>query len=218
MRVIPNGISTSSERPAGATVVRLEAGVRDGEFLWAAVGRLDEPKDYPNLLRAAAMALKAGERFKILIAGEGPLRHRIEALILSLGLSDAVRLIGLRDDIDSLLAGADALVLSSAWEGLPNVVMEALAAGRPVVTTDVGGVRDLVTDRRTGFVVAPRDPDALCGAMLQMMRLTQHDRCEMGNVGREHIMRHYDAAHVTELWFALFAELLVTRNRRSLAA
>src|SRR5690554_3011365 len=100
---------------------------------------------------------------------------------------DSVELLGLREDVPALLAAADVFVLSSAHEGLPNVVMEALAAGLPVVATDVGGVRELVEEGISGFVVPPSDSEALAKGMADMMALDTRRRDEMGEAGRRHI-------------------------------
>ena len=86
------------------------------------------------------------------MAGQGPLLENLQQQSVNLGISDRVIFLGLRRDIPSLLDAADGYVLSSAWEGLPNAVMEAMAAAKPVVATNVGGVPELVKEGKTGFI------------------------------------------------------------------
>jgi glycosyltransferase involved in cell wall biosynthesis len=127
------------------------------------VGRLRAPKDFLTLVRAIA-ALEPGSA-RLRIAGDGPDRAAVEAEVDRLGLGGAVELLGTRNDVPALLAGADVFVLASDSEGLPMSVLEAMAAGLPVVASAVGGVPELVRDGETGFLVPPRDSAALAGAL-----------------------------------------------------
>ena len=125
-----------------------------------------------------------------------------------MGISDRVVFLGLRRDIPSLLDAADGYVLSSVWEGLPNAVMEAMAAAKPVVATCVGGVPELVQEDETGFIAPPRNPEALAQAMEKMMALPKEKRLEMGEVGRAYIEANYSLEHVVDQWEALYMEHL----------
>ena len=148
--VIPNAVDFERYAAGGCRErTRRELGVGAGEFLWLAAGRLAPAKDYPGLLRAFA-ALAGRRQARLLIAGDGPLRGELAGRIDALGLVGRVRLLGLRDDLPELYRACDALVLSSAWEGMPNVVLEAMASARPVVATAVGAVPEMVDARRDG--------------------------------------------------------------------
>lgn len=125
-----------------------------------------------------------------------------------LHLQDRFHLLGFRNDVAELLQAADALVLSSAWEGLPNSVMEALSAGKPIVATRVGGVPELVHDRESGLLVPPGNPQALSEAMRRMMEMPGEQRKRMGEAGRAHIRKEYDMTRVVEQWEDLFVELM----------
>lgn len=131
--------------------------------LLVAVGRLRPPKDFETLLRA--LALLPTDAFDAAIVGEGPQRRELEGLLARLGLEGRVRLEGERRDVPAVLAGADVFVLSSRSEGLPVSVLEAMAAGLPVVASAVGGVAELVVDGETGILVRPADAEALAGAL-----------------------------------------------------
>ena len=127
------------------------AGVeRDIPFV--SVGRLDEQKGYTYLLEAAAVLMKREPDFRLSIVGDGPLRQSLEQQAASLGLNDTVRFEGQSAEVSRYLHRAHVFVLSSLWEGLPYTIIEAMASGLPVVTTDVGGCRELVIDGETGLV------------------------------------------------------------------
>jgi glycosyltransferase involved in cell wall biosynthesis len=130
------------------------------------VGRLRAPKDFLTLVRAAAR-LEPGS-FRLHIAGDGPDREAVAAEVRRLGLDDAVALLGPRDDVGALLRAADVFVLSSTSEGFPMSVLEAMAAGLPVVASAVGGVPEAV-DATTGALVPPRDAEALALALARLV-------------------------------------------------
>ena len=212
IRVIPNGLQIASPLDVNVPRVRARLGISAATFLWVAIGRLEPQKDYSNLLSALGHLRSRGASFSVAVAGAGPLRAALEHATHDAGLNDHVSWLGLRDDIPQLLAAADALVLSSRWEGLPNVVMEALAAGVPAVATKVGGVAELIDDGRTGFVVPVSNAQALSDAMSTMMQLPGDARREMGALGREHMARHFSMERSIARWFELFEELLGARS------
>jgi glycosyltransferase involved in cell wall biosynthesis len=167
IRVIHNGIY-SYDRGGGEDVralLRRDLGVGHSDFLWIAAGRLEAQKDYENLLRAFSLINRSDKH--LAVAGRGPLMNALERQASSLDLQDRFHLLGFREDVAELLQAADALVLSSAWEGLPNSVMEALSAGKPVVATRVGGVPELVHDGEDGLLVPPGNPQALSDACVE---------------------------------------------------
>jgi glycosyltransferase involved in cell wall biosynthesis len=211
VRVIPNGIDMQAVGPhlrTGRSALRGALGVREHEFLWLAVGRLDEPKDYPNLFAATTLLAKASLRVKLAIAGEGPLRDALRDHVTALRLDEVVSFLGHRGDVPSCMAAADATVLASAWEGLPNVLIESLAVGTPVVCTDVGGAREVVQDGRSGFIVPRQNPEALAAAMSALMVRTDKQRSRMGATGRRHVELHFALDQVLARWSGLFDELL----------
>jgi glycosyltransferase involved in cell wall biosynthesis len=153
--VIHNGVELAcpQRRPGGRT----------GPLRVVSVGRLRRPKDFTTLVRAMAQ-LEPGSA-ELRIVGTGPDRAQLETEISQLGLSEAVQLLGERSDVSDLLAGADVFALSSTSEGFPISVLEAMAAGLPVVASAVGGLPEQVSEGETGMLVAPGDQQALAGAL-----------------------------------------------------
>ena len=170
-----------------------------------AIGRLAAPKDALTLVRALAAV---GPRpYSALVVGDGPDRPAVEAEIRSLGLERAVRLAGERRDVPGLLADADVFVLSSRSEGAPLSVLEAMAAGLPVVASAVGGVPELVADGATGLLVPPGDPGALAAALDRLLADPALRR-RLGAAARERVRTRFDLAGMREAHLALYAREL----------
>jgi glycosyltransferase involved in cell wall biosynthesis len=155
------------ERFGGAppTGLREELGGSAERPLVLTPARLDEQKGHPVLLRAAAEL--PGVDF--VLAGEGPERAALEALASELGISDRVNFLGYRDDIPQLLAACDVFALPSLYEGSSLAVLEAMAAGRPVVSSAIGGTDELIDDGTDGLLVAPGDTDGLAAALRRLL-------------------------------------------------
>ncbi|MFP5417214.1 MAG: glycosyltransferase [Actinomycetes bacterium] len=171
-QVLIHGIDTT-EIPADADArarLRSELSVDDDEVLVLTVANLRRNKDYPNLLEAARLAVDAEPRLRFAAVGQGPLEAEIRALHSELGLGEAFQLLGFRRDVHELMAAADVFCLGSAHEGLPVAVMEAFAAGLPVVATSVGGLPRQVREGREGLLVPPSDAQALADALVKVAR------------------------------------------------
>ncbi len=208
LRLVPNGVDTARFRdvaPGAREAVRRSLGLGD-EFVWLAVGRFERAKDYPNMLRAFA-SVRAGERRAVLVlVGRGSLQAETEQLVRTLGM-EGVRFAGVRTDVPEVMSAADGYVMSSAWEGMPMVLLEAAAAGLPIVSTRVGGNHEVILEGQSGLLVPPSDSDALGAAMLRLTRLPEEERRRMGARGQEHIRAHYDLARVAERWEGLYREV-----------
>ena len=168
--------------PGAADALRAELGVPDERFLVGWLGRMTEIKRADELLRAFAHLREGGADADLLLVGDGPLRADLEVLASELGIRDRTHFTGFRSDVGTIYAASDAIALTSANEGTPVSVIEAQAAGKPVVSTDVGGVRDIVTDGVSGFVVPPGDVDAVA----DKLRLLADDpelRARLGAAG-----------------------------------
>lgn len=198
---VPNGVNLDAFKRNGELSKRIRAELGLGEkFIWLSVGRFAEEKDYPNLLRA----FSAQERGSCLImVGDGELRSSSEDLAQHLGISDRIRFLGFREDVADLMGAADAFVLSSAWEGLPLVLLEAAAVGLPIVTTDVGGTADIVRNDN-GILVPPRDSRALGEAMSVLEQLPASKLRQMGTRGRQHVQETYDIDRIMDVWETIY--------------
>ena len=213
IRYIPNGVDTEHFRPDPLVRIHLRQKLGLGDvFVWLAVGRFDEPKDYPTMLRAFAQVAKERGEAVLLIAGDGPLRPAMEALARNLDIAERVRFLGLRQDIPELMNAANAYVMSSSWEGMPNVLLEASATGLPIVATDVGGNPEVIINGKTGFLVPPKDPEALAQTMLRLMSLPEEERRWMGEAGRQYIEANYSLDRVVERWEVLYREFLMRKG------
>jgi len=164
---IPNAVDPDQfGRPArGRDAVMAQFGWPPGDPLVLSVGRLVSAKDYTTLVEAFSILASRIPAARCLIAGEGECRGEIEEAISRLGIGKSLVLAGSRGDVADLLAAADIFVMSSIREGLPVSMLEAMAAGTPVVSTAVGGIPDAVADGESALLVPPRDPEALAGAM-----------------------------------------------------
>jgi glycosyltransferase involved in cell wall biosynthesis len=171
MQVIHNGIDLAGlpafdpdRRPARAAL-----GFDPARRLVAQVGRLESQKDYPTFLAAAARVAATVGDVDFLIVGEGRLESSLREEAARLGIADRVRFTGVRNDVPVLLGAVDVLALTSRWEGLPNVVIEAMATGAVAVATDVGGARELIVPGETGDVVAVGRADVVADAILRLL-------------------------------------------------
>ena len=205
IRLIPNGIRTDRYPCDHALRDRTRAalGLKD-EFIWLTVGRLTDAKRHIDLLEAFRRLHQGSPPARLLIAGTGPLRPILEARIARYSLSDAVSLLGLRGDIPALMQAADAFVMSSAWEGLPMVLLEAAASSLPIVATNVGGSSEAVLSGETGFLVPARHPVALSEAMVRLMRLERDERRAMGRRAQAHAVERFDQQRIADQWETLY--------------
>ena len=170
--VLIHGIDSEAvpAAPDARARLRAELGVAEDEVLSLTVANLRKNKDYPNLLRAARRAVDAEPRLRFAAVGQGPLADEVAALHAELGLGDRFQLLGFRRDVHELMAAADIFTLGSAHEGLPVAVMEAFAAGLPVVATEVGGLPHQVRQGVEGLLVPPGDDAALADALVAVAR------------------------------------------------
>jgi glycosyltransferase involved in cell wall biosynthesis len=159
--VIPNGIELGRfhPEPTARERVRRELGIDAGSWVIGTVGRIAPEKNHALLVRAAAPLL--GPQLRLVVAGDGPLMGPLSELVAELRVGAFVHLLGARRDVPDVLNALDVLVMSSSTEGLPLVVLEAMATGLPVVSTRVGGIPDVLDEGETGFLVPSGDEAAL---------------------------------------------------------
>lgn len=203
MVTVHNGIATDAFafNPVERIRIRQSLLLDEGAHLILAVGRFQEQKDYPNLLNALA-ELPIELNYQLCIAGDGPLRGDLQTLVARLGLSDRVRFLGIRHDIANLMSASDIFILSSAWEGFPIVVMEAMANERVLVVTDCGGVREAVGE--TGYLVKPKDFKALAQAFEKALQLPSIQSAALGRAARQRVLDKYSLDAVVEKWLQIY--------------
>jgi glycosyltransferase involved in cell wall biosynthesis len=210
IELVPNGIDAL---PAGdGARVRRELGVEPDAPLAGAVAVLRPQKGLDVMVRAAAEAARAVPALRLVIAGEGPERARLEALAAELGAAERVTLLGHRSDVPDLLAALDVAVSSSWFEGSPLAILEYMDAGLPVAATRVGGVPDLIEDGVHGRLVEPGDAPALAGALVELLG-DRGRAAAMGARGRERRRAEFDLDGTVRRLEGLYARLVDERGR-----
>ena len=211
--VIPSGIDLMPfEEPFDRLECRARLGVADDEVLAIQVAALAPHKSQTTLLRAVALLRSRNPRLRVWIAGEGPLRTVLEREHAALGLGESVRFLGFRDDVVDLLRAADLFVISSYLEGLGTSILDAMAAGLPVVGTRVGGIPEAVAHGTTGTLVPPNDPLALSEA-LSALAANPDLRRRMGEAGRIRV-REFSAENTEERTRDLYVAVLARRRAK----
>jgi glycosyltransferase involved in cell wall biosynthesis len=207
LTVIPNGIDPQPFDTAVA-VPRTAIGIPDDGHVALYVGRLDPQKGLPDLLTAAERVIAQRPAWHLALAGDGPSRPwLLEQLATHPRLREKTHWLGQRDDVPGLLKAADVLVLASLWEGMPNVVLEAMAARLPVIGTAVEGTEDLVLPGRTGWLVPTHDPEALTHALIEAV--DSPERCrQYGEEGRVRVEREFSLETTLEAYERLWAGVL----------
>ena len=205
-KVIYNGVRVEKffYSDLSRNLMRQKLAVEDEVFLFLAVGRMVEDKDYPNLLSAFSLVLASVEKVKLVIVGDGPEREGIERIISERNLSEHVVLLGRRSDILELMSSADAFVLSSKNEGFGLVLVEAMAASRPVVATNSGGVAEVVGN--CGIVVGSLSSNSLAAGMLRCIYMSPEERALLGDLGKLRACSMFSLEVILNHWLRLYEE------------
>jgi L-malate glycosyltransferase len=210
--VIYNGIDLAAFAGAAErSVVRQEFGVADEEFVILQVARLDPLKDHVTALRTLERVVQQRPDARLLVAGEGPELPTIQAAVAHLGLQRQVRLLGLRTDVPRLLAAADLFLLTSVSEGIPLTVIEAMAAGLPVVATPVGAIAVAIEDGKSGLLVPVRDAGALEAALRRLIEDAAL-RQALGAAARARVESVFAFEAVVARLAAIYDELLAAAD------
>ena len=199
--VIPNFVDEDAFTPLdveGVRRLRAEFALTPEDLVVGAVARLSKPKDQATLLQAASVLAKEWPRLHLVLVGDGPEREALERLSTSLGIASIVHFTGTRPPRPNLQHAFDVSVLPTRKEGFPNVLLEAMAAARPVIASNVGGVPDAVVDGVTGVLVPPGDPRHLRDAIAALLRDAARRR-EMGAAGARLARERYHAGFVVPM-------------------
>jgi glycosyltransferase involved in cell wall biosynthesis len=193
--------------PEGVESLRRRLEIPAECLVLLSVGRFSAEKNQADLLRAAAALKRSGTPpFRLALVGDGPERERLRALSRELSLTDAVIFAGMTNDVSLYYSLADVFVLPSRSEGSPNVLLEAMASGLPVVATAVGGVPEIVRSKEQGILVPAGDAAALAGAIAQALN-SRDLRESLGRSGREWVSGHHSPGAYTDSILAAYREL-----------
>jgi len=207
--VIYNGIDLSPfpNRVNGHLSVRQEMGVAEDDFVILQVARLDYLKDHATAIRTLAQVLLRCPRARLVLVGEGPELQTIQDLVRQHHVESSVRLLGLRKDVPRLLPAADLFLLTSISEGIPLTVIEAMAAGLPVVATRVGGLPEVVEEGNSGLL-APAGNDAALAEKIVQLAEDRQRRQEMGRCGRQTALERFSEKQMHAQYERLYQEML----------
>ena len=178
------------------------------EIILGTAGRLVELKGIEYLLSAAAALRREFPALRVEIAGSGPQREKLEGAVAHAGLGEQVKFLDWIDDLASVLPRWDVFVMPSLEEGFPIAALDAMAAGLPVVATSVGGVPELIEDGKTGWLVPPRDAEALA-SRLRSLLCDRELRLRIGRAAYAHVRDHFSAAQMAVSFARLYDEILV---------
>ncbi|MBI4639350.1 MAG: GT4 family glycosyltransferase PelF [Candidatus Tectomicrobia bacterium] len=206
--LIPNGIDTLRFESIDPHFSRK---IFNHNLLWnkkviGNVSRLAPVKDHETLIRSFALVEERHPEACLAIVGEGPERPELERLAWQMNLNPKVSFLGLRNDIPELLSAMDIFVLSSLSEGFPVALLEAMAAGLPVVATDVGGNREIVVHGETGLLVPPKSGNELAEAISYLLS-NEREAAKMGQAGRKRVRQLFSFDKMIERYEAVYTSL-----------
>lgn len=208
IRFVPNGIDIDRFRrdDLARARIRNELQLADRPVV-INIGRFHPQKNHELLVRAFAEAHVKVPGAVLLLVGAGDLQPEIKSLVAALGIAPAVRFLGIRNDVRDLLSAADLYAMSSRYEGLPVVLLEAAASGLPIVATAVGGNTEIVQEGVSGLLVPSEDLTAFSRALISLLTFPNADRADWGAAGRRFVEGAYGIDNVVETWEGLYAEL-----------
>lgn len=208
-----NSVPTSRFAPSmeGRARVRTRFGFDDAHVVVGIVGRIEERKRVPALLRVGAALVPRFADLRILVVGEGPGRDRAAGLAVQLGIADHVVFAGRQQDVAAMMQAMDVLAITSRWEGLPINLLEAMSTGLPVVATAVGDIPAVLAASGAGVSVATGDEEAFADALAELLTSPALRR-ERGDRARAHVLAHHDAALNCRRLESLYLDLLAQRR------
>lgn len=205
---IPNGIDVPQKIPVKTlSGIRKHFNIDPSISVIGTVGRLCPQKGYQYLLQAYRKVSQKEPDSALLIIGDGPLQTQLQEEAEHLGIANHITFLKERTDISELLSIMDVYVQSSLWEGMPNAVMEAMAAGKPIVLTNVDGGRELIEDQVTGWLVEPADIKALASSILYVLK-NKDEAKRVGATASEHVHKNYPLDKMISSYNELYRGLL----------
>ncbi len=206
--IIPNAIDLNRFKKTEESGSLLkELNLSPNDFTIICIGRLTKQKGQEYLIKAVASLKDRYPQLKLILAGSGEDDNKLKKLTEDLKIDRITRFLGQRKDIPQLLSISDALVLPSLYEGLPLCVLEAMAAAKPVIVTDVGGNREIVEDGKNGFIVSPKDIHGLSESIKKLLSMPDKGK-EMGAKGREVVLNKFSIQSISRKTEEIFVALV----------
>ncbi|MCI0557585.1 MAG: glycosyltransferase [Nitrososphaera sp.] len=202
--VVHNGIDVQSYAVSDrAHATRKELGINGNQPVIGTVGNLYAVKGQMYLLKACSAVAKVFPNFVLLVAGRGDYLGSLEETARNIGIGANVKFLGFREDVPALLQTMDIFILPSISEGLPLSALEAMASGKPVVASNVGGIPEVVKDGVTGYLVSPKDPEALADKILLLLRHPEL-AVDLGRSGRKRVEDSFSLEKMVERYQSLY--------------
>lgn len=207
VEVLYNGIDVNAFAPiANRALAHAGNGAAKKELVVVQVARLDYLKDHLTAIRTIERVVRHYPSTRLVLIGDGPEREVIEATMRQLRVADKVQILGTRNDVASQLTNADLFLLTSISEGIPLTVLEAMAAGLPVVATDVGGLREIVVENETGFLAPARDDELLAQHIVRLAADSDLRR-RLGDAGRKRAQQFFDEQRMCDEYGRIYEDL-----------
>jgi glycosyltransferase involved in cell wall biosynthesis len=213
--VVHNGIDLNNYRAfpmADSKAFLSSIGIKEDDFLIGTVGRLHAQKAFPTLIQAIAMVRRKGMACKCMILGEGPLRTDLEKEAETQGVADLISLPGYRQDIANLMTRFNVFALSSCDEGLPMVILEAMANGLPIVATPVGAIKEVLKDEVSALLVPVGRPDRMADAIMHLAN-DPHTRKRLAAHGKKHFETHFSSKVMARKYKKVYHSVLQFKRR-----
>jgi glycosyltransferase involved in cell wall biosynthesis len=209
---IPNGVDISKFQPSRNSNLKHTFGIVEDEFIVGSVGRLDPIKNHEGLIRAVHQLNAHGARIRLVIAGEGSQRARLQQLIDELHSVPRPILTGYRTDVAELYGLFDTFVLNSFGEGMSNTLLESMASGLAIICTPVGGNSELITPNVNGTLV-PVDDDNALAQSIRAYQISATTRSEYGANARRSVERNFSLGGMTQRYFRLYESSVPVLSR-----
>jgi glycosyltransferase involved in cell wall biosynthesis len=208
IRLIKNGIDVEKFQmtPKLIDSLKRELGI-ENSFVLTTIGRLHPQKDFSTIIKTLKLIISQDKNFKLLVIGDGPLRKSLEKEAEGLGLNQYVRFLGFREDISMLIDISDIIILSTKWEGLPLVPLEAGVCKKPVIASDVDGIRETIIDKKTGYLFKPASEKDLASKILKLSK-SKELREKIGESAFEFISKNFDKRKMVENYKDLYISVI----------
>lgn len=210
VEIIKNGVDLT-RFGRGDRGARYDLGVKDDEFVVGAVGRIDPVKNYATMIEAFHIASSKHQNLKMIIVGDGPDYKGVDIKIKDMGLSDRILMLGSRDDIPRLLNCFDAFIQPSLYEGLSNTILEAMAAGLPIIASRVGGNPDVIRENENGLLFSPTDIEGLSKA-IEKIYLNKKLRDNMAAANKVKITHEFSLDNMVMQYERYYQKLLMEKR------